>query len=163
MTRPGFVALIAVALVSLAAGQEKKSPAKNDALQPTKEEQELIDLTNAERKKAELPPLKANDKLMAAARAHAENMAKQDVLKHKLDDKEPTDRAKDVGYKYSRLAENIEKNGRTPAEAMKDWMGSPPHKENILGKDYQEIGVAMAKNKKGERYWVQVFGKQLGK
>ena len=33
-------------------------------------------------------------------------------------------------------------------------------KENILKKDYKEIGVAVAKSQKGEPYWVQVFGTQ---
>ncbi|WP_390699266.1 CAP domain-containing protein [Gemmata massiliana] len=38
-------------------------------------------------------------------------------------------------------------------------MDSEMHRDNILRKDYTEIGVAVAKNEKGEPYWVQVFGK----
>src|SRR5262249_26702251 len=77
-------------LAPLAAAQEKKEPPKQeekkDERKPTKEEQELTDLTNAERKKAGLKPLTANPQLMAAARGHAENMAKQEKLEHTLDD-----------------------------------------------------------------------------
>jgi uncharacterized protein YkwD len=39
-------------------------------------------------------------------------------------------------------------------------MNSEPHRENILKPEYDEIGVAVAKSDKGDRYWVQVFGKR---
>jgi len=143
----------------------KVDPKKNkkDELKLSKEEQGVIELTNVERKKAELPPLKANAQLMAAARSHAENMAKQDKLDHVLDEKKPADRVKDAGYKYGYVGENIAWNQDNPKEVLEAWMDSQPHKENILKKDYEEIGVAVVKNAKGERYWVQVFAKQLGK
>jgi len=143
----------------------KVDPKKNkkDELKLSKEEQGVIELTNVERKKAELPPLKANAQLMAAARSHAENMAKQDKLDHVLDEKKPADRVKDAGYRYGYVGENIAWNQDHPKEVLEAWMNSQPHKENILKKDYEEIGVAVVKNAKGERYWVQVFAKQLGK
>lgn len=158
MTRLAFAVLSAVALLPPAPGQEKK-----DELKLSKEEQELIDLTNAERKKAELPPLAVNPKLMAAARAHAENMARQEKLEHTLDDKDPAARVTDAGYKFRTTGENVAWNADTPKEAVKDWMDSPPHRENILKKGYADIGAAVAKSKKGERYWVQVFGAELEK
>ena len=40
-------------------------------------------------------------------------------------------------------------------------MDSEPHRENILKEEFSEIGVAVAKNEQGERYWVQVFGTPL--
>ena len=63
-----------------------------------------------------------------------------------------------AGYKYARTGENIGWNYRTPKEAVAGWMNSPPHKENILTKPYTDIGVAVAKNERGEPYWIQVFG-----
>ena len=163
MTHLAITAAFVLALIQLSAAQEKKTDEKKDELKLSKEEQAVIDLTNAERKKEMLPPLVANPKLMAAARAHAENMAKQDMLKHKLDDKEPWDRTKDAGYKNGHIGENIHWNAETPKEAMKDWMGSQLHRENILKKEFEEIGVGVVKNKKGERYWAQVFGSEAGK
>ena len=150
-----FVAL-AFAFLPLAVAQEKK-----DELKLTKEEEEVIELTNAERKKAELPPLKMNAKLMTAARGHAANMAKQDKLEHTLDEKTATDRVKDAGYKYRQMGENIAWGAEKPKQLVEGWMESPIHKENILTPEFTEIGVGVAKNEKGEPYWVQVFGSRL--
>jgi uncharacterized protein YkwD len=137
-----------------------KNDDKKDEIKLTGDEQALIDLTNAERAKADkdLKPLKMYPKLMEAARKHAENMAAQDKLDHVLDEKNPADRVKAAGYKYRATGENILWNAKTPKEAVAGWMDSPPHRESILKPVYTEIGVGIAKNKKGEPYWVQVFG-----
>jgi len=164
MARRLTVAIL-LAVLSVAAVQEKQ-----EGLQPTKEEQELIDLSNTERKVARLTPgtpspgpLAANPKLMAAARAHAAKMAAQDKLEHILDDKTFTHRTKDAGYHYHLVGENIAWNRETPRAVLEGWMNSPPHRENILKEEFTEIGVGVTKNKAGERYWVQVFGSPLKK
>jgi uncharacterized protein YkwD len=48
----------------------------NGEFEPNATEQEIIDLTNAERKKANLPALTASPQLVKAARLHSANMAK---------------------------------------------------------------------------------------
>lgn len=128
-----------------------------DEVKLSEDEKAVIDLTNAERKKDDLPPLKPSAKLFTAARAHAANMAKQDKLAHDLDEATPADRITSAGYKFRRWGENIGWKAETPKAAITEWMDSTIHKENILNKDFTEIGVAVAKNEKGERYWVQVF------
>src|SRR5262249_33889607 len=133
------------------------APVFADDLKLSEDEMAVVELTNAERKKADLPPLKPNSKLFAAARAHVTNMARQDKLAHDLDDKTPEDRITAAGYMFSRWGENIGWRGETPKAAIAEWMDSPIHKDNILNKEFTEIGVAVAKNEKGERYWVQVF------
>ena len=162
MMRPASAIILVFAIGIAASAEDKKdetkSESRKDQLKLTKEEQAVIDWTNAERKKADLLSLKPNAQLMAAARAHAANMAKQNKLDHILDEKNPADRVKDAGYKYSETGENVAWNSSTPKEVVKGWMESPHHKENILKPDFTEIGVAVAKNKKGEPYWVQVFG-----
>lgn len=142
-----------------AIADDPKSP---DAMKLSADESAVIELVNAERKKAGLPPLKPNAKLMAAARDHAANMAKQEKLEHDLDGKTPADRVKTAGYKFAATGENIGWNYPTPMTAVAGWMNSPPHKENILNAGYTEIGVAVKKSAKGEPYWVQVFGKPRG-
>lgn len=129
-----------------------------DELKLSEDEQAVLDATNAERKTANLPPLTADKKLMEAARGHAANMAKQDKLDHTLDDQGADERVKAAGYAYSRLGENIAWNQPTPKDAVAGWMESKGHKENLLNDQFTQIGVAVAKNDKGERYWVQVFG-----
>jgi uncharacterized protein YkwD len=131
--------------------------AADEKLQLTKEEQEVVDLTNKERKAADLPPLKVNEKLVKAARAHSANMAKQEKLDHTLDDKGPAERLKDIGYAFNLWAENVAEGQRTAAEVMSSWMDSEMHKANILSKNV-EIGVGVAKSADGKKYWTQVFG-----
>lgn len=123
----------------------------------TADEKKLIKLVNAERKKVDLPPLKANEKLMKAARGHSANMAAKGQLDHTLDEKGPGERLKDVRYASTGWGENIAAGQRTPAEAMESWMNSEGHRANLLGKDYREIGVALAKADDGTIYWTQVF------
>ena len=101
----------------------------------SKDEQEVIDLTNAERKAANLPPLKVNASLLEAARSHAANMAKQDKLEHVLDGKTHTDRTKAAGYASGFVGENISWNSKDPKETVAGWMNSQGHKDNILNKD----------------------------
>jgi uncharacterized protein YkwD len=135
---------------------EKKEPAKFEI---SKVEQKVLDLTNAERAKEKLPPLKANPLLFAAARKHSENMAKKGELSHDLDGKSPFDRITAEGYLWSRAGENIANgDALTPAGALQVWMHSPPHRANILKADYQEIGIGIARTAKGEVYYTQVFG-----
>jgi uncharacterized protein YkwD len=147
---------------TLFGGAGRTSADPKDEFKLTDDEQAVIDQTNAERAKAEkkLNPLKANPKLMAAARTHAANMAAQDKLEHVLDDKTPADRVRAAGYKYRAYGENIAWGGKTGREVVEGWMDSKVHRDNVLKPEYADIGVGVARNKKGEPYWVQVFGKR---
>jgi uncharacterized protein YkwD len=162
MCRLTFSLILFCTVVLALSAQEKKEEQKNDdkkdQLKITKEEQAIIDLTNAERKKGDAMSLTPNAQLMTAARLHAANMAKQDKLEHVLDEMDVADRVKEAGYLFVTTGENIAWNQATPKEAVKAWMDSPGHKENMMNPDFTEIGVAVMKNKKGQRYWVQVFG-----
>jgi uncharacterized protein YkwD len=132
----------------------KKPAAKEEGL--SEDEQELLELTNAQRKKEGLAPLKANPKLFAAARAHSANMAKADRLDHELDDT-PAERVKAAGYVFRTMGENIAAGQRTAEEAISSWMRSEGHRGNLLGGEYEEVGLAVAATKDGKRYWTQVF------
>src|SRR5262249_33873372 len=100
------------------------------------EEQKILDLTNAERKKNDLPVLRANSLLTKLARAHSANMARQEKMAHDLDDKTPYQRLKDAGYAYARAGENVAQGdaGFTVEQIFKGWMDSKGHRENILRK-----------------------------
>lgn len=70
--------------------------------------------------------------------------------------------ARQYGYRYSTLGENIAygsfSNG---GQIMNGWMNSSGHRENILARDYNEIGIAASQgNFNGRNVWiaVQVFG-----
>jgi hypothetical protein len=131
------------------------------ALDPAlvKEENDIIRLTNLERKKAGLGELRPNGKLTAAARAHSANMAKQGIFSHELDGKDHSKRIQDAGYDWISSRENIAFNQKSAADVVKAWMHSPGHRENILAPEITEIGVGIVKNDKGEPYFTQDFGR----
>lgn len=151
--RPCLALAVLVAVAGLFADEPKK---EKDEFKLTKEEQEVLDLTNKERKDAGLEPLKANPKLFKAARDHSANMVKQGELNHILEGKGPGERLADVGYKHRGWAENVAMGQRTPAEVVQSWMGSEGHKANILSR-HAEIGIGIAATADGTRYWTQVF------
>ena len=160
-----FAALvIAVLFVASLTADPPRSDDKKPAFKLTDDEQAVLDRTNAERKKADVPPLKANELLTKSAREHSANMAKQQTLDHVLDGKSPADRITAAGYKFSAMAENIAMGQRTPAEVIASWMSSTAgHKENMLNSTYTEIGIGIAADANGQRYWTQVFATPLSK
>lgn len=125
----------------------------------TEDEQAILDATNRAREKEGLPPLRLDAALAKAAREHAKNMAGQGKMAHVLDGKKPEERVKDAGYDYSWTGENIAwATDLDPAGTVKGWMNSPHHRENILRKQFREIGIGIARSAKGEYYYAQVFG-----
>lgn len=125
---------------------------------------ELLRLTNAERQKAGLPPLRLASKLGQAAQRHAEDMARNNFFDHKgSNGSQPSDRAKAAGYSFSYIGENIAAGRATPAETIRQWMSSPGHRSNILKREYTEIGFGYvsAPSTRYRHYWVQVFGTPL--
>jgi uncharacterized protein YkwD len=148
------VALFCAASLSVTAADKDDKP-----LKLSREEKSIVDLTNAARAKEKLPALKPNPLLFAAARAHAVNMAKQKKLEHVLDGKAPAERVKATGYLPKSSGENVALTvGLAPQTAFRNWMKSPGHKGNILDKEYDEIGVGVARGSDGKYYYCQVFG-----
>ena len=151
MTR-ACVALTLLLFPGLAVAEEK-------GFLVSDEEKALLDHTNAQRRSAGLPPLVPNEKLFQAARAHSANMARHGRLDHNLDGRDMSWRIRAAGYALGAAGENIAWNPPDAAEAMRTWMNSAGHRGNILSREYTEIGVAIAVNVRGERYWTQVFAR----
>jgi uncharacterized protein YkwD len=152
------VALIAAWGVALAAGGGDQP--KQSEFKLTDAEKKLLDLTNAERAKHKLPPLKPNPKLFAAARGHSANMAKQGKLEHVLDGLTPGKRAAKAGYRFDEVGENIAfSDGGNTEKIVKNWMESKVHRDNILYPDYTEIGLGMAVQGEERVYYTQLFAK----
>jgi uncharacterized protein YkwD len=134
------------------------APADEPAPSLSPEEQLILDLTNDGRAKEKLPPLKANALLGQAARSHADNMVRKNQMSHVLDGKTPGDRAKEAGYKFVTVGENLGHGPKLdPRKVFELWMNSPVHRKNILEEEYDEIGLAVVRDK-GEVWYVQEFG-----
>ena len=146
--------LLAMWLVQLclAAAEEKE-------FEITPEEEALITFSNKQREQHGLAALKASGKLFEAARKHSANMAKQQILSHTLGKKSVEDRVRKGGYKYFTVGENIGWNEPSPEAMVDAWMNSPGHRENILNKNFTEIGVAIVKDDQDQPYYTQVFGR----
>lgn len=154
--------LAVLALVAGAGVCDAGSP-KGKAFKISDQEKTLLELTNLERKKQNLPPLRPNAKLFQSARSHSVNMAKQGKMEHVLDGKTPFDRLRKVGYRFQTGGENIafSNEGASLPTIMREWMKSKSHRENILLADFTEVGLGLARDARGDIYYTQVFARPL--
>ena len=146
--------LFLLAFLTAARAEDAKEKTK---LKLSEDEQQLLELTNAERKKADLQPLAPNPALFKAARDHSANMARQEKMAHELDGKNPYMRIKAAGYRYHYAGENVASGDVDLEDVVKGWMASPPHRKNILSPNFTEIGLGLATSEKREVYYTQVF------
>jgi uncharacterized protein YkwD len=117
-------------------------------------------LTNRERVRADLTPLRRSPLLMRAAQIQAEQMAATGKLAHELPGaRYPTmaSRLRAVGYAPRAAGENIAEGYTSGAALLAGWMTSPTHKANILSAKYRETGIGTARSKAGRSYHVQLF------
>lgn len=125
--------------------------------------QKLYELTNKERAKAGLGGLSFNEKLSQAAYKKAQDMFAKNYWAHYAPDgKTPWDFMYGVGYQYEYAGENLAKNFLFSDHVIEAWMNSSSHKENVLKKDYTEIGFAIVNgllNGEETTLVVQMFGK----
>jgi hypothetical protein len=124
--------------------------------------QEIIRLTNIERKKSNLPPLQANKQLTKAAQDKAADMMHFGYWDHYSPSKRtPWKFILDAGYEYHFAGENLAKDYIDNQTLINAWMDSPPHKANILNKNYKDIGIAFIQGKFKDKETilvVQMFG-----
>lgn len=119
----------------------------------SKEKKMLKDL-NAYRKKKGARPLKSNQNLNRAAQWLSNDMQKKKYLSHSDSSGRSFDRRfRDCGYNGNNISENILKGANTAPKALKMWKKSSGHNQNMLNRDFTEVGIA----KKG-KYWTQTFG-----
>ena len=124
----------------------------------------IADLTNVERSRAGVSPLRVEGRLMKAAQLQAEQMASLGRMDHVLSDGPypgPQDRLAAAGYRWRAYAENIAYGQRDPEDVTGSWMGSKGHRTNMLSGSYTEIGTGYAVDNRGRSYYVQVFGKPM--
>src|SRR5215813_7942209 len=123
---------------------------------PAGEEKFLLDAVNHDRAEQNLPPLKWDANLAAAARAHAHQMAEHNRISHQFSgEPDLTKRARAAGAHFSEIAENVAES-YSVSQLHIAWMTSPPHRANILNPRLTAIGIAI--EKRGEEYYgVQDF------
>ncbi|WP_286925056.1 MULTISPECIES: S-layer homology domain-containing protein [Lysinibacillus] len=122
---------------------------------------DVIQLINNERQKKKLQPLSFDAALTQIAVIKAQDMVNRHYFEHESPYYGmPWDLATLFDYSYTSLGENIGRNIPSPEAAVKAWMASPAHRDNILRENYTNTGVAIAIDSKGNYYWVQLFSSQ---
>ncbi|MEK7177208.1 MAG: CAP domain-containing protein [Patescibacteria group bacterium] len=125
----------------------------------------LYQLTNEERQKNNLPLLTLNSTLSLAAQKKAENMFQENYWSHySPDGKTPWDFMLGAGYKYEYAGENLAKNFLFSNGVVDAWMNSATHRDNLLKKEYTEVGYAIVNgilNGEQTTLVVQEFGKPM--
>lgn len=125
----------------------------------------LYQLTNQEREKAGFPVLTYNDKLSTAASLKAQDMFAKNYWAHfSPDGKTPWDFILNSGYQYEYAGENLAKNFLFSDGVVSAWMNSQTHRDNILKKEYTEVGYAIVNgtlNGEQTTLVIQMFGKPI--
>jgi len=123
----------------------------------------LLELINQARKDNGLNPLVFDNTLNQVAQNYAQQMDDENFFSHQSPNGDgPDDRARDAGYNYRFVGENIAKGQVTAQYAFDTWKDSPGHWANILKSEYKETGLGQVKVTNDSLYkgyiWVQVFG-----
>ena len=109
---------------------------------------QIITLTNQKRAEYGLPALTYNSKLAKAAGAKAANMFLENYWAHNSPSgKTPWSFISAAGYKYIFAGENLARDFDNPSAVVNAWMNSPTHRDNLLDKNFAEIGVAVSYGK----------------
>lgn len=126
---------------------------------------EIVRLTNIERKSQGLPEVNLDTKLSAAAAQKAADMVAHDYWAHvSPQGTQPWYFVTSSGYAYKYAGENLARDFADPQSVVKAWMNSPTHRENLLSSRYQDIGIAVIDGQLGGRdttLVVQMFGTKL--
>ncbi|MEB1809289.1 MAG: CAP domain-containing protein [Bacillaceae bacterium] len=142
--------------------QPQEEPADDTPAQPEQRaegiseiEQQVIDLTNAERRRAGLSDLQADTSLSNVARAKSNDMQENNYFSHTSPTYgSPFDMIRDFGVDYNAAAENIAQGQQSAEQVVQAWMNSEGHRANIMNGNFTHIGVGHNGN---GNYWTQMF------
>lgn len=102
----------------------------------------VVRLINAYRARNGVPPLRVGRALSRAARAHSADMARRGYFDHGAFES----RLRAFGVRAPYIGENLAEGSRPlpPADVVRMWIQSPPHRENLLDRGFRRIGVGEA-------------------
>lgn len=106
-------------------------------------QEQVLERINVERwNNGQLPPLKGQANLDAAANGHSQAMGVRNFFMHCDPDTltSPGDRMVAAGYAPNALGENLAAGNATAAATVAQWMASPGHRANILSTGFREVG-----------------------
>ena len=111
-------------------------------------EDAVVDRMNQVRRSHGLRPLRLSRPLGVAAQAHSQDMARRGYFEHDSISGTPFWRRIERfypsrGFRSWTVGENLLWGTDTygAAFAVREWMNSPPHRENILSRQWREVGI----------------------
>lgn len=124
----------------------------------------LLEETNNKRQENGVASLALDKELSLAAFQKAQDMFARDYWAHNgPDGTTPWVFIKEAGYEYAFAGENLAKDFSASSDVVSAWMASPRHKDNVLSKNFEDIGFAVVEGKLNGRdttLIVQMFGKR---
>jgi len=123
----------------------------------------LMRLVNGARVQAGLEPVVRNETLERQATQYACEMITYGFFAHVNPVTGSTlgQRAREFGYPFQVIGENLAAGQQTPEQAFSDWMQSPGHRANILDPRFVELGIGIRSGGHYGMYWVLEFGLPL--
>lgn len=123
----------------------------------TEEEEETLRAINEYRKENGLNELKPVSKLQEIAKLKGEDIVKNDYFSHTSENLgTPFEMLHDNGIDYEKAGENLAGN-TTPERAVRSWINSPSHRDNILKEEYEYTGIAVVDSPIYGKVFVQLF------
>jgi len=128
-------------------------------------QQQMIDMTNAQRQANGMPALQADEELARIALAHAQDMVKRGYFAHITPEGvDLRGRFEQQGVEANWIGENIQFNtqpeDKTVSAAVEWLMNSAPHRANMLHERFNHIGVGVAEEPPGWYTFVLVFAER---
>jgi uncharacterized protein YkwD len=121
-------------------------------------EYQLFDITNASRVNHQLPILLWDQHVRETAQKHSKDMAVNQYFNHtNLEGQSPFDRMKEDDVIFHLAGENLAYGQYSSIFAHEGLMNSLGHRENILRKDYEYLGVGVAFNNESQPYYTENF------
>jgi uncharacterized protein YkwD len=111
-------------------------------------ELDIVARINAQRTTRGLRPLHVSPGLTAAASYHTRQMGQIGFFEHESVNGAPfwrrIERFYPSGRGYWSVGENLfwESPDTSASSAVQEWMKSPPHRQNILDRDWRDIGIS---------------------
>lgn len=124
---------------------------------------EVIDLLNAERRKAGVRPVRLSRTLTSVAQGYSTVQAQQGAISHVgPDGSNAGQRLTHAGYTWQRYGENLAAGQRDAHEVMQAWMNSTGHRDNMLHPDFREVGIGLTHRENDPSNYVDYWVMELG-
>jgi len=126
-------------------------PPGEGELDATDARERLLELINADRDRARLPPLALHAELNGVALAHSEDMHANGFVGHTSPTTGgPPDRVQRAGIRTPLVLENAGR-GYSPSEVHRGLMDSPGHRANVLSPDATHVGIGVLVEREEDR------------